>query len=178
VSITGGRHPGWGTANRIEPLGDTYLELVAAVDTAEAAGSGRWVAAAPSGRPLGWAVRTRELEVIADRLGLTVTTGSRRREDGVVLRWRMAGIEQAVDDPALPFFIEWGDGTPLPGRAHAGHRDGPVRIDQVELSCDAGRLDRWLGTHDLAITMQVGASAVTGVVLRGAGGSVAIPGAG
>ena len=72
ASVAGGRHPGWGTANRIVPLGDTYLELVAAVDTAEAAGSpfGRWVAAAPSGRPLGWAVRTQELDVIAGRLGL------------------------------------------------------------------------------------------------------------
>jgi hypothetical protein len=25
VSIEGGRHPGWGTANRIVPLGETYL---------------------------------------------------------------------------------------------------------------------------------------------------------
>ena len=127
ASVAGGRHPGWGTANRIVPLGDTYLELVAAVDTAEAAGSpfGRWVAAAPSGRPLGWAVRTQGLDVIAGRLGLAVTTGSRRREDGQVLRWRLAGMEQAVADAALPFFIEWGDGTPLPGRAEANHRDGP-----------------------------------------------------
>jgi hypothetical protein len=31
-SVTGGRHPGWGTANRIVPLGETYLELVAVVD--------------------------------------------------------------------------------------------------------------------------------------------------
>ena len=47
-SVAGGRHPGWGTANRIVPLGDTYLELVAAVDAVEAAGNpfGRWVAAA------------------------------------------------------------------------------------------------------------------------------------
>jgi hypothetical protein len=58
--VAGGRHPGWGTANRIVPLGNTYLEVVAAVDAAEADGSpfGRWVAAAPSGGPLGWAVRT------------------------------------------------------------------------------------------------------------------------
>src|SRR5207253_9345067 len=28
ASIRGGRHPGWGTANRIVPLGQTYLELV------------------------------------------------------------------------------------------------------------------------------------------------------
>ena len=68
-SVAGGRHPGWGTANRIVPLGDTYLELVAAVEPDEAAGSlfGRWVAAAKIGRPLGWAVRTRKLDVIAGR---------------------------------------------------------------------------------------------------------------
>ena len=134
ASVAGGRHPGWGTANRIVPLGDTYLELVAAVDTAEAAGSpfGRWVAA-PSGRPLGWAVRTEELDVIAGRLGLAVTTGSRRRKDGQVLRWRLAGMEQAVAEAALPFFIEWGDGTPPPGRAKADHQDRPLRIEQVQL---------------------------------------------
>ena len=54
ASVEGGRHPGWGTANRIVPLGDTYLELIAVVDEAEAAESpfGRWVAAAQPG-PLG-----------------------------------------------------------------------------------------------------------------------------
>ena len=62
VSIEGGRHPGWGTANRIVPLGDAYLELVTVVDEAEAARSsfGSWVAeASPAfAKPLGWAVRT------------------------------------------------------------------------------------------------------------------------
>jgi hypothetical protein len=179
-SITGGRHPGWGTANRIVPLGDTYLELVAAVDAAEAAGSpfGRWVASAPPGRPLGWAVRTQELDGIAGRLGLTVTTGSRRREDGQVLRWRLAGMEEAVADPALPFFIEWSRGTPMPGRARADHRDGPLRIDEVRLAGDADRLQKSLGAHRLPITVQAGAPAVCEVVLRGAAGSIAIPGAG
>jgi hypothetical protein len=32
MSVEGGRHTGWGTANRIVPLGDSYLELVAVVD--------------------------------------------------------------------------------------------------------------------------------------------------
>jgi Glyoxalase-like domain len=31
VSVEGGRHPGWGTANRVVPLGENYLELVAVV---------------------------------------------------------------------------------------------------------------------------------------------------
>ena len=177
-SVAGGRHPGWGTANRIVPLGDTYLELVAAVEPDEAAGSlfGRWVAAAKIGRPLGWAVRTRKLDVIAGRLGLAVTTGSRRRDDGLMLRWRLAGMDQAIADPALPFFIEWGDGTPLPGRTEADHRGGPLRIDDVQLTGDADRLEDWLGGQQLPITVRTGPPAVTGVVLAGANNRIAIPG--
>jgi hypothetical protein len=56
ASVKGGRHPDWGTANRIVPLGDSYLELIAVVDQAAAADSsfGRWVASRASrlGRPL------------------------------------------------------------------------------------------------------------------------------
>ncbi len=177
-SVAGGRHPGWGTANRIVPLGDTYLELVAAVDAVEAGGNpfGRWVAAADSGRPLGWAVRTHQLDIIARRLGLTVATGTRRRGDGLVLEWRLAGMEQAAADPSLPFFIEWGDGTPLPGRTQADHRAMQLRIDDVQLTGAADSLERWLGAHRLPITVRTGPPAVTRVVLAGASDRIAIPG--
>src|SRR3712207_8803163 len=86
ASIEGGRHPGWGTANRIVPLGEAYLELVAVVDEAEAAQSpfGRWVGAARPSLPrlLGWAVRTLELDDFARRLDLTVAAGSRAGQIG------------------------------------------------------------------------------------------------
>ena len=41
----GGRHPGHGTANRIVPLGSSYIELMAVVDRVEADSSplGSWV---------------------------------------------------------------------------------------------------------------------------------------
>ena len=39
-SVAGGRHERWGTANRIVPLGDQYLELVATVDPGRAGTSG------------------------------------------------------------------------------------------------------------------------------------------
>jgi Glyoxalase-like domain len=42
ASVEGGRHPGWGTANRIVPLGETYLELIAVIAGAEAARSPFW----------------------------------------------------------------------------------------------------------------------------------------
>ena len=108
------------------PLGSTYLELVAVVDEAEAARSafGRWVAASRPGAPFGWAVRTDDLDAVAARLGLTVRDGARHGPDGRRLTWRMAGIEQAAAEPALPFFIQWGPETPFPGAAatHAERR--------------------------------------------------------
>ena len=61
TSTEGGRHPAWGTANRLIPLGDTYVELIEVVDRDVAAlsGFGRWILGATVGQPLGWAVRTR-----------------------------------------------------------------------------------------------------------------------
>jgi hypothetical protein len=178
ASIEGGRHPGWGTANRIVPLGEAYLEQVAVVDEAEAAQSpfGRWVAGACSrlAQPLGWAVRTHRLDDVARRLGLTVGAGSRVGRGGRLVRWRLAGIEQAAAEPSLPFFIEWGQGTSLPGRAPATHRAGTVQIAGLQLDGDADRLAAWLGAHRLPITVRAGAPAIAGIVLAGAAGEIVL----
>jgi hypothetical protein len=178
TSIEGGRHQGLGTANRIVPLGDTYLELVAVVDEDEAEQSpfGRWVAKVPPriARPLGWVLRTDRLDEIAQRLDLTVAAGSRAAPNGRIVRWRMAGIEQAAAEPSLPFFIEWGQDTPFPGRAAATHRSGSVEIARLELSGDADRLAAWLGPHRLPITVRAGAPAVASIVLTGAAGEVVV----
>ena len=40
TTIEGGRHPGWGTANRLVPLGAAYLELVTVVPIRCVSGSG------------------------------------------------------------------------------------------------------------------------------------------
>jgi hypothetical protein len=171
--IDGGRHPGWGTANRIVPLGETYLELAAVVDEAEAAQSafGRWVAGVPRGpaRLLGWAVRTDRLDDVARRLGLTVQAGSRAGRDGKLVRWRVGGIEQAAAEPSLPFFIEWARGTSLPGRASATHRAGAAGIAELQLDGDADRLNGWLGRHRLPVRVREGAPAVAGVLLTSGG---------
>jgi hypothetical protein len=169
ASVGGGRHPDWGTANRIVPLGEAYLELVAVVDETEAARStfGTWVAEAqPSpARPLGWAVRTHTLDDVARRLDLTVSDGSRATRGGRLLRWRLAGVEQAAAEPSLPFFIEWGERTPPPGRTPAHHRAGPVEIAQLQLDGDTDRLATWLGGHELPITVRPGPPALTGIRL-------------
>jgi len=111
-AVEGGRHPDWGTANWIVPVGDAYLELVAVVDerVAERTAFCRWVASAnaPVVKPIGWAVRTGSLDAVATRLGLTVHAGSRASPTGERLTWRLAGIERAAAEPIIPFFIERG----------------------------------------------------------------------
>jgi hypothetical protein len=178
ASVEGGRHPGWGTANRIVPLGTHYLELIAVVDQAAAAGSGigRWVASGASrlGRPLGWAVRTGQLDQLARRLGLTLSAGSRTTPSGEVLRWRSAGIQQAVAEPSLPFFIEWEAGTALPGTTAIAHAAAPAAVSKLLLHGDPDRLAAWLGDHALPIVVRPGRPAVAAIVLSTAEGEIVL----
>lgn len=163
TTTEGGRHPGWGTANRLVPLGAAYLELVTVVDEAEAANSdfGRWVSAmlAPNSR-FGWAVRTDDLDRDASRLGLEVAEGSRRSLAGETLQWHIAGVAQAARDSSLPFFIEWGEGTPLPGRATVVHRAGDVALGELTMNGNEQQLHEWLGRQSLPIHVAPGTQGV------------------
>ena len=166
----GGRHPGWGTANWIVPLGDAYVELVAVVDEGEARGSafGRWVAEAvrAGGGPIGWAVRPDDLDASAARLGLDIADGSRTTPAGERVEWRSAGIEEAARRPWLPFFIEWGDPASFPGATASPD----AVVVRVELEGEADELSDWLGVHSLPIEVRPGAAGVTALVLDGASG--------
>ena len=166
-SIEGGRHPKWGTANRLIPLGDTYIELVAVVDrdVAELSAFGRWVLGATVGQPLGWAVRARDIEDVGRRLGLWIADGARVTPDGDVLRWRSAGLDEAIAEPGLPFFIEWADRTHLPGAAPVRHPGGQVRLRRLSLKADPARLAHWLGRNELPLSVTTGPSGVDAVVL-------------
>ena len=178
ASVEGGRHPDWGTANRIVPLGDSYLELVAVLDQQAAAGSsfGRWVArgASARGRPLGWAVRTGQLAQLARRLGLTVRSGKPVTPPGALLRWPSAGIDQAAAEPSLPFFLEWAAGVRLPGTTAVAHPAAPVAISKLLLDGDPDRLAAWLGDHALPIVVRTGRPAVAAVVLSTATGEIVL----
>ena len=95
ASVPGGRHEGWGTANRIVPLGPDYLELVGVVDrqAAEASSFGRLVLDAGDGL-VGWSIGTDDLDRVASRLGLEIVRGKRKRPDGV----RLTGIDHFQRD--------------------------------------------------------------------------------
>jgi hypothetical protein len=170
-SVEGGRHPGWGTANRIVPLGPNYVELVAAVDRAEAAASyfGRPVmdAVASGERLVGWAVATDHLEPIASRLALEIIDGSRTRPDGSTLHWRLAGVAHALFTRALPFFIQWDCPPQLhPGTAAAHHRVTPSGIAWVEVAADPELVRSWLGEAELPMRIVPGARSLSAVAIN------------
>ena len=169
TSVEGGRHPDWGTANSIVPLGDAYLELITVVDELQASRSvfGCWVRDAnPIPGFLGWAARIEDLDEVVRRHRLVPTEGSRARPDGQILRWRIAGLEQAALEPCLPFFIEWAPDTALPGRAPVTHAAGPLRITELRVKGAADQLDNWLGPNELPIVVSPGAPATAAVVLK------------
>jgi hypothetical protein len=178
-SIEGGRHERWGTANRIVSIGDQYLELVAAVDNQVAAETafGRGVLEHAAGGG-GWftiAAVTDELDAVASRLGLAVTTGSRTRPDGEILRWRSAGLDDPRREAWMPFVIAWEVTDELhPGRARAGHAARATGIAWVEVGGDAGRLRAWLGGDELPIGVSYGEPGIHRVAISTAEGDLVV----
>ncbi len=87
----------------------------------------------------GWALRTPDLDSERDRLeaeGFATEgpfEGSRRRPDGVLLRWRT--LHLARRDPAFPFLIEWAvpEGQ-HPAERPVEHPAGRVEIETVEVA--------------------------------------------
>jgi Glyoxalase-like domain len=178
-SVLGGRHPGWGTGNRIIPLGPSYIELLAVFDRPEAQRSdlGRSLleAVAEGDRFLAWCVSTDDVEDLAMRLELPVAAGTRERPDGTTLQWRSAGLERALAEPSLPFFITWDIPDDLhPGRAQANHIVRPTGIAKLEVGGDAIRLNEWLGDSVLPVEAVGGPPGVLAVTVAAQLGEIVL----
>ena len=152
----GGRHPGWGTANMIAPLGDDYVELLGVVDEEVGSSSvlGRTLLelSADGDRWFSVCLADGDIDATAARLGLAVEPGARTRPDGTEVRWRGAGIEERGEELWLPFFIWWDVPAELhPGAAPAAHRVPVAGIAWVEVGGDEARLREWLGGANASI---------------------------
>jgi hypothetical protein len=154
AAVGGGRHEGIGTHNRIVPLDNGYIELLAIADPGEAAGSdlGRAVQArieSVGDGLMGWAVVVDDVGPIAARTGSQVTTIAREGMSA-----HLTGLAEAMADPYLPFFIARDPGVrgPVP-RADAD------AITWVEVAGDERHLRDWLGGDELPVRVVDGAPA-------------------
>lgn len=123
----GGQHPGRGTRNALVKLGSaTYLEIIAPDPEQPAPEAPRpfGIDGLKESRLVAWAAKGVDLERLRDdaarkgtRLG-EVTSGSRRRTDGVLLSWRYTDPRAVLADGLVPFFIDWGQ-SPHPAQTAA-----------------------------------------------------------
>lgn len=179
ASVPGGRHPGWGTGNRIIPLGGSYLELMAVLDPGEAAadpvGKGLATRIAGGDGLILWCLGTDDLDAIAARLGLSIQAKSRVLPDGVSIGWRSAGLAEALASPSLPFFIDWHvPADRHPGRMAAAHRVDPEGIAWVEVGADQAALAEWLDGASLPVRI-AGPPGVNAVGVATAEGELRVP---
>jgi len=108
----GGIHPRFGTRNFILPLhGGTYLEVVCPLDhpAADSAAFGQAVSqrAREGGGWLTWVVAVDDISTVQERVGREPVIGHRRRPDGFDLEWKQLGVKSTMEDPQLPFFVQW-----------------------------------------------------------------------
>ena len=172
ASVPGGRHAGHGTGNRIIPLGNDYLELMAVIDPAEASASplGRWVAAIAStgGGPAALCLRVADADVHAERLGIEPLGMSREKPDGTVLQWRLVGLDEALGADRLPFLIDWDiDPADHPSRAPVDHRVTVSGISWVEIGGDPRLAAVRIGSDHLDIRAVGGPPGLRRVAIGG-----------
>jgi hypothetical protein len=79
-------------------------------------------------------------------------------------------VDEAIAEPCLPFFIEWGDGVRLPGTENSR----PATISRLVLEGDPDRLAGWLGEHSLPIRVIDGPAEVAAVVLATSTGEIVL----
>lgn len=120
--VAGGSHPGAGTRNALLPLGEhVYLEIIGPDPDQADYRSPRVFRIDTIDKPglVTWAARSKNLQEYASSpfadgqsLG-EVSSMSRRRTDGVILKWELTDPYVEVDGGVVPFLIDWGD-TPHP----------------------------------------------------------------
>ncbi|UGQ10354.1 VOC family protein [Yinghuangia sp. ASG 101] len=142
----GGVHPRFGTRNFVLPLaGGTYLEVVAPLDhpATDRAPFGRAVKqrAELGGGWLGWVARVDDIAPVEERLGRPAVEGHRVRPDRLDLRWRQIGVLDLIDDPQLPYIIEWFDMDRHP----SADARTEIRIRRLAIAGDPATVSTWLG---------------------------------
>ena len=94
---------------------------------------------------MSWVVAVDDIAPVEARLGREARKGHRIRPDGVELCWRQIGVLDVLDDPSLPFFVEWS--SPVEDHPSAG--GSGVGIERIEVCGDRAAVATWLGTgHD------------------------------
>jgi hypothetical protein len=176
ASVAGGRHPAWGTANRLVPIGDQYLELIAVEepDAVNPLAEAVRTASAIGDSFLGVCCEVPDIDGIARRLGTNLVPGQRELPDGREVSWTLTGLEGALTQ-GLPFFIHWGTGREFRmGDEQVDHAIEPAAITRVDVGGDEDTLRQWLNGDFPEIRLVGGGPGVHAAVIASSAGDVQI----
>lgn len=136
----GGSHPGWGTRNRILPLGrDRYLEVIGPDEAQPEAAGARIldVDRLDSPRMAWWAVRPFLMPLTCGEFETAgyvpgeVVEGRRKLPSGDTLVWQITDPRVRLEDGLLPLVIDW-EGAAHPGADASGVELADVRLEHPE----------------------------------------------
>ncbi len=133
----GGRHPQFGTRNFILPMANgCYIEVVSALDhpAADKAPFGRAVnhCATNGGGWMSWAISVDDIKPYEARLGREAAPGHRILPDGQKLEWKQLGVLNVMENPQLPFFVEWSSSQDM----HPSSSASSVTVERIEIAGD------------------------------------------
>ena len=173
----GGRHEGQGTRNSLIALSpESYLEIIAPDPEQPTPHRPRrfGIDSLDAPRLVRWAAKGTNLEQLAGRCALggldlgPVTSGSRKRPDGVLLTWRFTDPSTVVADGIVPFFIDWGQ-SPHPARnAAAGASLIALRAEHPE----PARVSKLLALLGIELPVGPGQAPALVATIRGPAGTV------
>lgn len=178
ASVEGGAHEEWGTANRLVPIGDQYLELLAVADesTRHPIADAVRAASADGDSLMGVCCEVDDIAARAERLGSALIPGMRRLPDGTPVTWRLTGVDGALGR-GLPFFIQWDQGRESRmSTVEPDHRVAPQRIARVDLGGDPAALADWLGEASPALRALGGPPGLRAVVVATSTGDLVVEG--
>ena len=148
--INGGVHPTYGTRNMIIPLAHhRYVEVIEPLQhpSCDKAPFGRAVreACEEGGGWLGWVIRVEDISGLERRLGREAVPGHRVFPDGRRLDWRQLGVRGLLNDPQLPFFVQFDNPDLHPSLAV--YEVPEVAIAGLTIAGDPERVRDWLSVQ-------------------------------
>lgn len=155
----GGQHLGWGTHNALAALGSgAYLEIIAPDPAQPAPAHPRpfQLDSVPSSRLLTWALRCEGIEAVVEKAaaeGLLlgeILSGSRARQDGTVLSWRLSSPWTLAEQGLVPFLIDWGSSPHPSAVAAQGLALQSLRSEHPHPT----QLERWLAALGVEIPVE------------------------
>ena len=98
---------------------DVYLEILSPDPNGKLIDTYKFITDLSDGRMIRWAAHTNDIEALltaANDNGYKhsgISDGQRNTSDGRTLKWRTLMVLTEIDE-VMPFFIQWGSGTPHP----------------------------------------------------------------